>query len=367
VVEDAGTAHAQGVLAAAEARDLGAGLDDFLVAHSLDRQHPLYAADCALALQSHGRGAEARQCAAGIGGQPPAGLSGLELHRIGLALSDVLGDRPRALVYFGAACELDGGCVELPVSYSIALAECGYQEQAAMVSERVADQLDGDGTLTPQQAYALARAAHLLCCVDPLRAGALAQRALEAAPQHAGVLREAGVVALERSDEQEALELFRRGTEVAPDDELVWGGFQYALFGLGLLEDACRVGREILERWPGFQEVRFNTAAAGLNLGWHDEAEQTFGEYLAQDPDDAFANAALGLCHALQGRADEARERQRRALELDGDNPEIRRIADEIDRILGAGGGPSREELGGLLLMLIAGVMGRTKTEPGGC
>jgi ADP-ribosyl-[dinitrogen reductase] hydrolase len=365
VVADPAAAHAQGVLAAAEAGDSGAGLEGFLAACSMDRGHPLYAADCALALESHGRGAEARQLAAGIAAQPPAGLSGFELHRIGLALSDVLGDVPRALVYLAAACEQDGGCFELPLSYGIALAECGYEEQAAVVAEGVVEQLDGVGALRPEQAYALARAAHLLCACDPLRSAAVARRALEAAPEHAGVLREAGVIALKRSDDQEALAHFRLATEVAPDDERVWGGFQYALFSLGLLEDACRVGRAILERWPGFQEVRFNTAAAGLNLGWSDEAEQVFLEYLAQDPDDAFAQVALGLCNALQGRAADARERQRRALELDGDNPEVRRISDEIDRILGAGGGPSREELGGLLLMLIAGVMGRTKKEPG--
>lgn len=48
-------------------------------------------------------------------------------------------------------------------------------------------------------------------------------------------------------------------------------------------------------------------------------------------------------------------------LALDGDNPEIRRIADEIDRLLGPGGGPSAEDLGPLLFMTLAAVMGRSK------
>jgi len=81
----------------------------------------------------------------------------------------------------------------------------------------------------------------------------------------------------------------------------------------------------------------------------------------ADDREDAFAHAALGLCHAAQGRADPARHHQRRALELEGDNPEIQRIVDEIDRLLGPGGGPSPESLGSLLFMMLAAVTGRSK------
>jgi len=102
-----------------------------------------------------------------------------------------------------------------------------------------------------------------------------------------------------------------------------------------------------------------------LNLGWYDEAEHEFLDVLADDPDDAFAHAALGLCYAVQGRADPARHHQRRALELEGDNPEIRRIAAEIDRLLGPDGGLSHESIGSLLFMMLAAVMGRSKKGAG--
>ncbi len=363
-VVDPAQAHAQGVALASEYGSPQAGLGDFYLAYTFAPENPLYAADLALALDESGRSEEARKVVMSMSGDKQDilewGFSGIEFHRIALAFTQIVHDEQRACELFTKACAEDPEHLELQISLAISLAALGYEDEAYAVTEKAVSQI-GDGELSDYEASQLARLANLVCISDPSWADILAQRALDVLPDDPGVLREAGVVSIKNNDFKEAVERFRKGTEIAPDYELVWGGLQYSLFSLGLLEDAFRVGRKLLEKWPDSEEARFNTASAALNLGWRDEAAEEFEELLSILPDDAIAHMGLGTCHALAGKADEARHHQQKGLELGGDDPEVQRLSAEIDRILDSGPEPSNEEIKALLLLMLASVMNRPK------
>ncbi len=368
-VQSAQAAHRRGVLLASEHQRGRDGLEYFRLAHDLEPGNPVFAADLALSLREAGdvEGARqvARRMAEGLRSCRFMQLEGNELHRAGLVFDTVLSQPEQALVCFSRACTLAPGNPELELCRAISLSRSGHDQEALFLASEVARSLEQREALTSEQACQLARAAHLLCREEPARAHALVRRAFDAAPGHPGILRPAGVIALENNDPQEAVTFFRKATEIDPDDEQVWGGLQYSLFRLGLFEDSFRLGQDILGRWPESFEARFNMAAAAINLGWFQEAEQGLSELLLRSPEDGLAHAAMGICCAACGRAQEAREHQRRALELDGSDPEVQKLSAEIDRLLDQGGGPAPEVLGSMLLAMIGAVLTRSRHGSG--
>ncbi len=369
LVSDPQQAYAHGVELAAVNNSAAAGLDDFYVAHVLAPDNPLYCADLVLALHESGREEEAREFALEMRIDPEqesgwdSDLTAVEIHRIALVYDIVLGDHFRALEYFAKAYAKDPEHLELQISYAINLEKTGYEDESYAMAEKIASDLE-DRELSKDQAHGLARAANLLCACDPVRANMLVQKSLDAFPASPDVLREAGAVSWKSDDFVSALERFRRASELDPDSELAWGGMQESFLSLGMFEEAFELGQEIIKRWDS-KEARFNMASAAMNMGWHDEAEQGLMDMLAMSPDDPHVHMGLGVCYALEGKEKEAREYQRRGLELGGDDPDVKRVSDDIDRILDSGTGSSKEELLSLFLLLVAAAMNKPKRWPG--
>lgn len=363
---DSLTAHLEGerLVLASESQNAKHGLRYFLLAHHLEPANPLYAADLALSLYECGRREEARRVALCVVQEndyySDHDFSALDVDRMGVAIAMVLKDAIQALPFFAKACVMDPSNSELQLSYAIALNCCGYEEEACVIGEKVAFAVEGTECLTPDQASQLARVAQILSESDLLRANQLIQKALDVAPDDPEVLRLAGANSIDNQDYQEAVSHFRKATEFAPENERAWGGLQFALFSQGLFEDAFQVGQEILEQWPDYSDVRFNMASAALNMGWHDEAERVFLNFLGGEPNDAFAHAALGLCYAHRKKDSDARMQQRIALDLAGDDPEVQRVCEEIDRILDSGG-MSPEQMEVLFLTMLGAMMGRSR------
>ena len=165
----------------------------------------------------------------------------------------------------------------------------------------------------------------------------------------------------DNDDYKEALGHYRKASEITPNDEDAWGGLHHALLGIGLFEDAFNLGQEILRQWPDYDDVRVNMATAALNMGWNDEAEKEYLDVLSRDQDDAFSHAAVGICYARGGKKADARWHQHRALELDRDDPEIKQMCADIDRILDGDGGPSPDELNTMLMTMLAVLASRAK------
>ena len=360
--------YQQGLEKAAAAGDAAAGLAGFARALELDPGNPLHVMDCALALNQAGQHTRARALAAGARGLLPATAEQLAdgadnpyiLHRMGLLHSLVLDDEPAALPFYTAAHRLLPDFTPFTVDLAVCLRRCGHDTEALQLAAAAGEELYRAGELAPDDAEHLARLAHVVAEDDPVLGQRLAGRALDAAGDDPNLLRDAGVVALLAGDDQAALERFRRACELAPDWDMPRGGLQAAMLGLGMFQEAAELGFETLARWPEFDEVRFNTAAALLNSGRHDEARGEFEQCLNRDAGDAMAHASLGVCLALQGRADEARQEQARALQLAPDDTQVRQVCDEIDRILDGGDGSAAAgPAGRLLLLALLSTLGR--------
>jgi len=117
------------------------------------------------------------------------------------------------------------------------------------------------------------------------------QRALELQPSAVG-FSNLGTLEFSLARYPDARESFRRATELAPSDPVVWAN----------LGDACRFV-------PGGQNQARAAYERAASLGL---------DVLQGNPDDAYTRAVVALCLARSGKVDEAQREIRRALE---DNP----------------------------------------------
>lgn len=343
----------------------------FRKATILDPSNPLYALELTLALYDAGLRSQAmEQGLAAIILLESCGPIGdpYTASRAGLVCAMILEDNSKALQYFTSAYSLGGkDDIDHLINYAISLKDNGMREEAATLAERSTSSLfdDPNTLVTPEDASKLAHLAHLMVDLDEQKALECIKKALVAAPDDPYVRQSAGAISLEIGFFEDSAEHYRKAKEASPNWPLAWGGWQHALLCMGLFEDAIEIGHEILKRWPDFSEVRFNTAAASLDSGRYEEAEREFIEYLSHNQEDAHAHAALGLAYASQGRATDARREQARALELDGDNPEIKKASDDIDRILDGGGVENEDKLQ-MAFILMTLFIGRTRKRRSG-
>ncbi len=366
--ELAATCYQEGLDLAAVHQNAVDGLNSFRQAHGLDPRNPLYAADFALALGEAGEDEQAKKVALKCLNQiSPAWLSEADAyttHRVALLHSMVLDEETEALKYYVAAFEKNPEEAELRVAYAISLAQYGEEAQAAGLVESLASAWAGqEADLTLKQARLMAQMAHVLSSQDQIQAGVCIQKALAADPNSPGIRRMAGALAFNLQDFSEAMTQYRKASELAPNYDLAWGGLQASMLGLGWNQEAVELGRKIMKTWPEFTDVRFNLAAACLNQGWYAEADDELTRYLTSAGDDALAHVTLGLSYAVQGRAAEARAEQARALALDGKDPEVLKVSDQIDGVLAGGGGSEKEQTTKALMLVILALLARQASK----
>ena len=166
-----------------------------------------------------------------------------------------------------------------------------------------------------------------------------------------------GVVAIQKSQYQRAVELIRRSIALHPDDPDAYGNLGVALLNLDRMDEALSsldraIGNkpdyaeacfnrglvflaqhryeEALENYrravsirPDYAEVLSNQASLLHALGRHGEAVEAYRQVLAVKPDDAVTYNDLGVVLQEMNRADEAFASYDRAIELQPGNPVI--------------------------------------------
>lgn len=138
-------------------------------------------------------------------------------------------------------------------------------------------------------------------------------------------LRTAGSAALARQDYANAVAVFSRLSEIAPDDPDAWYDLGRARHGAEDAEGAVTAYRRAAELEP-YSEKPFAALGPLLDhLGDTAGAEDAYRRQLEIDPLDAGATAELGRILAGARRCEEATPVLERALALDGDECEPRR------------------------------------------
>ena len=157
------------------------------------------------------------------------------------------------------------------------------------------------------------------------QAGALAEaergyrQVLKLAPRHADSLHYLGVIALQRGDNEAAIDLIGRAiaeNAAVPDFHYHCG---IALVALGRLEPSIAAYREALRLKPDYARARINLAVALIAARRWPEAAAECRRVLEQDPNSAEAHNNLGLALGAQGSVIEATVAFKRALELKPD------------------------------------------------
>lgn len=283
-------------------------------------------------------------------------------HRAGLVCSAILENDVRALGYFTRAFEAQKDNPDYRIDYCVSLSRCGHCNEAEVLAEEGARVFDAsDAPLDADEALQLAHLAHLASALDAPVAMRRVQRALLADANSAELWRIAGSVALEMELFKDAAASYKKSAELNPNSPIPMGGWQHALMGMGLMEDAAKLGQEILERWPDDGDSLFNTATAYLNMGRYEDADSTFTDYLHTHPEDPDAVILLGLSYAHQGRASEARELQAKALQLGPNSPTVKEGSRRIDEILNNGGNKNEDMMKAALMMLLLARANRQK------
>ncbi|MFH1812179.1 MAG: hypothetical protein ABIJ09_25810 [Pseudomonadota bacterium] len=127
----------------------------------------------------------------------------------------------------------------------------------------------------------------------------------------------------------------------------------------GLAEESLE-HLEVLKRSGQLDEdSRFNLALRYLDADREMEAVELFKQHLAEHPDDACGHGLAGVAYAQMRWDSDARQEQAEALRLGKDRPEVMRLVDEIDEILGKGGGEEDEQKALLAMFVMAALMRR--------
>jgi len=141
-----------------------------------------------------------------------------------------------------------------------------------------------------------------------------------------------GLILARRGDTAGAEAQFRRALEFAPD----FGGTMANLGSLygrtGRLEEAVTVLSRAVRLEPRNLEARVNLGAALGKLGRLDAAIDTLEEALRLGLRTPELLDAAGLAHAQRGDAARARELLRESLALLPDQPQVRRLLEELER-----------------------------------
>ncbi len=147
-------------------------------------------------------------------------------------------------------------------------------------------------------------------------AALLYQAVLAVQPGHPDALHLLGVVAHQRGDHAQAVELIGRAIAGNPGNAMYHANLAEAYRALGRFDQAVASCRAALGLRPEYPEAVNNLGLALLGQGKTEEAIAQFGEALRLKPDYAMACNNLGNALRLRGDLKEAEKHFRRAVEL---------------------------------------------------
>jgi tetratricopeptide (TPR) repeat protein len=269
--------------------------------------------------QAHGRARVACARAASDGSEPPPEVS--------LALGNlrrVDGEYDAALEEFRRAAADPGHA---------ALANVGMAkvEAARGDAARAREHFDRALALAPDDPLVRAEAGFQAWRDGNLKsATAHYRRAVALDPDHAGHWNTLGFLHLAAGDTGQAVEAFERSIAIQPSADVL-GNFGTLRLQSGDYEAAVALFRRALELDPD-DYINWGNLADGLSAGGahaeeaaqaYSQAERRVRDYLALDPDDGYALAALGWYCANLDRRDEALALVRRSRDARGDRAEI--------------------------------------------
>jgi len=187
--------------------------------------------------------------------------------------------------------------------------------------------------LEPELAREVLRAAALLGSGRPDDAAPIVERARNAAPEHAEVLRLSGALESFKGRHAQALAALRRADTAKPDDALILNTLGAAEAAAGETDRALATFRRAGDADARFAGARHNLGALLASLGDFDGARAAFEDAIGIDP--AFAPARVALADVLRrlDRTDDAVRELRAALATDPASP----TAWEMLAELGAG------------------------------
>jgi predicted O-linked N-acetylglucosamine transferase (SPINDLY family) len=149
-----------------------------------------------------------------------------------------------------------------------------------------------------------------------------ATKAFELDPSSASIAHLLGFLHLQQSQRGEAAACFRRSTELAPELADPWAHLGIALQLQGQLEDAHRAYSHALELVPSHRLAALNLASLLMTRGALAESRQLVDTMMAQGQETPDLLRIAGDQARHDGRAADAIELYRRALESQPDNPE---------------------------------------------
>jgi tetratricopeptide (TPR) repeat protein len=121
----------------------------------------------------------------------------------------------------------------------------------------------------------------------------------------------------------QAAEQWRAVADQVPDCTQIWNNLGLALNGMGQTDQAEAAYRKALALWPRHPVGLRNLAAILAAKGDRREAEECYGQLLANDETDARAHAGLGGLLAARKEFGPARQHLERAAHLAPDDPSI--------------------------------------------
>ena len=162
----------------------------------------------------------------------------------------------------------------------------------------------------------VAAAGALLARGEIDEAAGMCERALEAHADHATALRVLGIAEHQRGRSEAALELFARAVEQAPEDAGIHNDRGNVLRLLGRLEEAEAAYREAVSLQHDDAVALTNLASVLSAQGQFEEADRLLREALAFEPDLVGAHRALGEVLVDRGSPSEALRHFGEALRL---------------------------------------------------
>lgn len=252
------------------------------------------------------RPAEAREAAeAALALNPGDPLVNANMGRAWLAL----GQAEKAVPFLRAALAIRPELHPLRESLALALLDLDRREEAAAVFREVEGRFGDDFQLLEKMAKFYTRA----------RMGVDAERCLlrllQLNPKHEPTYGDLALLYMDYAQFTKANEMARRGLEIAPDSAVFWNTLANSQSSVGLVEDALRSYRRVMELSPGI-------AAAHSNL------LLTMHYVSGLDPGEIFAeHQRFGARHtppALAARDFPNRPEPRRRLRIGYVSPDIR-------------------------------------------
>jgi len=171
----------------------------------------------------------------------------------------------------------------------------------------------------PQLVFEAALAHHSAGRLDA--AEAAAKEAIACHPLHAGAHHLLGIIAIQRSDHQKAVELLHQSIRLDPTAEQAHNNLGIALAGLGRLDEAVASLGKATELNPGFAGAHYNLGSVLQRANRLQEAVDSLRRAIAAKPD--YLDAHFHLAHALyqHKQFEGAVASYRRAVELKPDLP----------------------------------------------